>query len=298
MRKGRSCPARSVASFAIKSLPERSALEERVSTLLDSCQLVLIILEYIGQLEGEVTAKTNEANDLRLQNRALMEENARLTELTRTLLSSHHFASFLNDASVNGLPQNIMQTTPQSQMQADSQDVQMPTPPNAMPTVPEQNFDFAALDVNGPGWNSGIDMNYNPSVFAVLEVPEPVLPEIDSSILSGKGSQPLLPLSGESKELPIIERPAPERVEYQADPDVELDETDPSFALFLDQPKIFTPEPSRVLSEKAPRIDLVVRDENAGEPPDISAVTARFERLRASIEGPYQRVCRFTSHLE
>ena len=227
-----------------------------------------------------------------------MEENARLTELTRTLLSSQHFASFLNDASVNGLPQipsAIMQTPPQSQMQTDSQDVQMPTPPNAMPTIPEQNFDFATLDVNGPGWNSGIDMNYNAPVFAVLEVPEPVLP-IDTSILSGKGSRPLLPLSDEFKELPMIERPVEPEPVHQADAEVATDDSDTAFALF-DQP-ISTSERFERVQEKASRIDLIVRDENAGEPPDISTLMARFERLRANLEGPYQRVCRFTSHLE
>lgn len=258
--------------------------------------------EYIGQLEGEVTAKTNEANDLRLQNRALMEENARLTDLTRTLLSSQHFASFLNEASVNGLPQNpqaMMQTPPQP----ESQDVQMPTPPNPMSTIPEQNFDFAALDVNGPGWNSGIDMSYNAPVFAVLEVPEPPLPAIETSILSGKDSRPLLPLSDNSKQLPIIERPVePEPVQHQADPDVEIDESDPAFALFLDQPKTSTTQSevsAHIPLEKPTRIELIVRDENACEPPDIAAVNlARFERLRASIEGPYQRVCQFTAHLE
>ncbi|KZZ94059.1 bZIP transcription factor, bZIP-1 [Ascosphaera apis ARSEF 7405] len=74
--------------------------------------------EYIGQLEGEVAAKTNEANDLRMHNRALVEENARLTELTRMLLSAPQFASFLNEYSDIPPPsQNQTQQQQQQQLQ-------------------------------------------------------------------------------------------------------------------------------------------------------------------------------------
>lgn len=240
-----------------------------------------------------------------MENRNLLQENARLSDLTRMLLSSQQFSSFLNDISVNGLP--APQTNPPTAMlqnQApESQDVQMPTPPNGLPPVTEQQgFDFAALDVNGPGWNSGIDVsNYNAPVFAVLDVPEPQLPEIESAVLGGKDTFCPLPLEN-AKELPMIERPLAEPVKpAQADPDVEIDESDPAFALFLDQPahtesnQLF----GYIQPEKAfSRIDLTV-SENSAEPPDMSAVTmARFERLCASIEGPYQRVCQLTSHLE
>src|SRR5438874_1734309 len=79
-------------------------------------------IEYISQLEGEVAAKTTEANDLQIQNRALMEENARLTDLTRMLLSSPHFSSFLGDISVNGLP------APQSSLPSAAQTSFQPKP--------------------------------------------------------------------------------------------------------------------------------------------------------------------------
>ncbi|KAI5306368.1 hypothetical protein KEM56_001205 [Ascosphaera pollenicola] len=71
--------------------------------------------EYIGQLEGEVAAKTNEANDLRLQNRVLAEENARLNELTSMLLSSPQFSSFLNENS--DIPPPSQNQTQQQQQQ-------------------------------------------------------------------------------------------------------------------------------------------------------------------------------------
>lgn len=59
--------------------------------------------EYISQLEGEVAAKASEANDLRAQNRALMEENARLNEMSRMLLSSPHFQQMLEQMNANGM---------------------------------------------------------------------------------------------------------------------------------------------------------------------------------------------------
>ncbi|KMU78059.1 hypothetical protein CISG_06821 [Coccidioides immitis RMSCC 3703] len=146
--------------------------------------------EYIGQLEGEVTAKTNEANDLRLQNRALMEENARLTDLTRMLLSSPHFNSFLNDITVNGLPPSLQKqsSTPQAHAPTDiqndvkptplPQDVQIQNPQTALPSIAEEHFDFASID---SGWNSGIDTNFsNPTVLAVMEVPES--PTVDAEV--------------------------------------------------------------------------------------------------------------------
>ncbi|KAJ5138202.1 hypothetical protein N7526_004435 [Penicillium atrosanguineum] len=55
----------------------------------------------IGQLEGEIASCANEAHDLRLQNRRLLEENACLNELARTLLGSPHFANFLNEMPNN-----------------------------------------------------------------------------------------------------------------------------------------------------------------------------------------------------
>ncbi|KAJ5131591.1 hypothetical protein N7448_005749 [Penicillium atrosanguineum] len=56
---------------------------------------------HIGQLEGEIASCANEAHDLRLQNRRLLEENACLNELARTLLGSPHFANFLNEMPNN-----------------------------------------------------------------------------------------------------------------------------------------------------------------------------------------------------
>jgi hypothetical protein len=279
----------------------------------------LTFAEYIGQLEGEVTAKTNEANDLRLQNRALLEENARLTDLTRMLLASPHFASFLNDISVNGLHAPVqnqaaaVQSHTQIQPTTESPDVPMPSTSNAnsMPTISEQpSFDFAApLEVNGPGWNSGIDMNFNnASVFAVLDVPEgPAIQAIDTSALSGKDSHYAGPLPlDDVKDIPTIEMPPVERETESTTMlvEVDIDESDPSFALFLDQPPT-----QKSTSSSRPPVDTAIRDPRPEKAHAIDmrvvdhtdptrSNLARFELFCARIEGAYQRVCQSTSHLD
>ncbi|PGH26461.1 hypothetical protein AJ80_01774 [Polytolypa hystricis UAMH7299] len=282
--------------------------------------------EYIGQLETEVASKTNEANELRVQNRALLEENTRLTELTRMLLSSPNFASFLNDFSVSSatLPPKTEQP---SQIQANTQptalkdpnpshmpqDVQMQNQQVGMAMIPEPAHPLANMDVNAPGWNSGIDVNFNMPVFAVLDVPEG--PSIDSAVLSGKASNSVGLLSPDEPkdQVPTIERPPvdePEAPSENANPclDMEIDESDPSFALYFDHPPS-TSEPAEDLfgglePEKVfARIDLVVGESSESESQeDTSSVSAstmlRFERLCASLEGAYHRVGLVTSHLE
>ncbi|KMU82280.1 conserved hypothetical protein, variant [Coccidioides immitis H538.4] len=253
--------------------------------------------EYIGQLEGEVTAKTNEANDLRLQNRALMEENARLTDLTRMLLSSPHFNSFLNDITVNGLPPSLQKqsSTPQAHAPTDiqndvkptplPQDVQIQNPQTALPSIAEEHFDFASID---SGWNSGIDTNFsNPTVLAVMEVPES--PTVDAEVFCGKNNR----------------KPEPGEQHLCPNTPVDVDENDPSLALYLDQPSY---EPSDAepfedmfggadLAKVFARFDLVVDSDFADQRSVDPIAVRRFERLRASIEGAYQRVTRVTSHL-
>lgn len=286
------------------------------------------MLEYIGQLEGEVAVKTNEANELRMQNRALFEENARLTDLTRMLLSSPHFSSFLNDFSLNGIPssqpQQQQQVQPavvsQPQMQQNhqkdvnparvAQDFQMQQNPQVgMVMVPEQSVNVPTMDMNPSGWNSGIDMNFtNAPVFAVFEVPEPV---IDTGVLCGKSSNFVGSevLETSKDEVPSLERPPVSEAPKEKtnvgtpNPDVEIDESDPAFALFLDSPpasQSSSPEKVQNLfdgveSEKVlSTFELVVEDEST----EVSAVTMRrFERLCHSMEAAFQRVSMVTAHL-
>ncbi|KAJ5578718.1 uncharacterized protein N7459_007682 [Penicillium hispanicum] len=272
--------------------------------------------EYIGQLESEVAARTNEAHEMRLQNRALYEENARLNDLARMLLGSPHFANFLNDMPDNGVPpqvQGSQQPQPQPQQVAPQPTMQAPVPADAnasrpqmqqnpqvsMVMVPNQGVEASML--NSGGWNSGIDMNYgNTPVFAVLDVPEG--PTLDFEALSGKSSSTGISENGKD-EAPVLSLPERDESAQQSDigvanPDVEIDESDPAFALFVDSP---APAPSGndlvfdgVSADKEnPQFELVV------DSTEVSAAAKnRFNYLCSSIEAAFQRVSSVTSHLQ
>lgn len=152
--------------------------------------------EYITQLEAEVAAKNQEAAELRVQNRQLMEENTRLTDLTRMLLSSQSFSGFLQELSNSGVQQNTTSYQPaQSQPQPQVTRKDIPSHEAARQTqnhgnqmqvgmtfVPETHLDMSAFDGSSM-WNSVLPSN-DFQVFAVTELPEP--PKIDFSHLSGK----------------------------------------------------------------------------------------------------------------
>ncbi|PWY86797.1 hypothetical protein BO70DRAFT_360507 [Aspergillus heteromorphus CBS 117.55] len=276
--------------------------------------------EYIGQLESEVAAKTNEAHDLRLQNRALFEENARLTDLARMLLSSPNFSQFLDEMGPNGvsIPSHVQPhphsqhhqhpQQPQPQQQPSQQQAPLSQPPMQQPQVgmvmvPNQGLDVSAMGLNNGGWNSGIDMNYgNANVFAVLEVPEPV---IDTEALSRKspslGEYCLPSIPSSKDEAPVLESmPTLVKAEGQStigveNPDIVIDESDPAFALFTDNPAASISESTTLFSgvpagKTTPAFELVV----AGEVRDSSK---RFAHLCHSMEAAFERVSMMTAHL-
>lgn len=279
--------------------------------------LANFFLEYIGQLESEVAARTNEAHEVRLENRALFEENARLNDLARMLLGSPHFSNFLNEMEGPRSQQQQQQqqqqqpqqphqqTAPQPSMQAmpkensanRGQDFQMQQ--NAQPNMvmmPNQAMD-PNMAMNNAGWNSGIDMNFgNAAVFAVMEVPEG--PSFDAEILSGKSSSSL-PESSKN-EAPVVEYPisnSPNKCDIGVlDPDFVIDESDPAFALFVDSPAPASHDEiafEGVSSEKPSQFELVV--DNSG----VSDSAKRtFDALCLSIDAAFQRVSSVTSHLQ
>ncbi|KAI0102370.1 hypothetical protein GGR51DRAFT_527109 [Nemania sp. FL0031] len=169
--------------------------------------------EYIGQLETEIASKVNEVNDLRAENRALVDENKRLGDLTRMLLSSPSFSSFLDILSANP-PIPMPSAQPQVE-QRQPEPSQVPKDPNpyssinssqqqqiGMVMIPEQSMDFSMLNLNGGGFG------YQPQVFAVLETPE--LPEINTETLMGKSSNIVgeCPASDSDKtDAPSLEAP-------------------------------------------------------------------------------------------
>ncbi|KAJ5948300.1 bZIP transcription factor bZIP-1 [Penicillium verhagenii] len=254
--------------------------------------------EYIGQLESEVAARTNEAHEARLQNRALYEENARLNDLARMLLGSPHFANFLNEmpdsvpaqVPAHQQPQQQPQQAPKEPSAPRPQEFQMQQHPQPnMVMVPNQGMDASMLN---SGWNSGIDMNYgNTPVFAVLDVPQG--PCFDAEVLSGKSS---LGSSEPAKdEAPVFDHPqgdvaTPKSDIGVANSDIEIDESDPAFALFIDSPASFAPSD---ISSDGVQTELVVDAAQAS-----AIAQARFNTLCSSIEAAFDRVSHVTSYLQ
>lgn len=231
------------------------------------------------------------------------------------LLGSPHFANFLNEmpdsvpAQVQAL-QQPQQQPQQQQPQAQQQQAPVPketavsrapefqmqqNPQVSMVMVPNQNMDASMMS---GGWNSGIDMNFgNASVFAVLDVPEG--PALDIETLSGKFSSPVSAPEPSKEMAPVIERPESDNQTQKSDigtlnPDVEIDESDPAFALFVDSPA--TSETSSdelvfdVPSQKTDsQYELVVDTTNA---------QARLNMLCSSMEAAFERVSSVTSHLQ
>lgn len=264
-----------------------------------------------------MAARTNEAHEVRLQNRALYEENARLNDLARMLLGSPHFSNFLNDmgdtlpAQPQPQPQQAQQqqqpqqAAPQPNLQSMAKDpnanrgqefqMQQNPQPN-MVMVPNQGLDPSGMGMNNASWNSGIDMNYgNTPVFAVMEVPDG--PALDAEILSGKSTTPFSIPESSKSEPPVVNHPATDSSNSSdigvANPDVEIDESDPAFALFVDTPVLATsPTFEGISSEKATQFELVVDNSEVSD-----SAKRTFNALCHSIEDAFERVSAVTSHL-
>ncbi|KAJ3518006.1 hypothetical protein NM208_g14623 [Fusarium decemcellulare] len=139
-----------------------------------------------------------------------MEENKRLTDLTRMLLSSSSFSTFLDNLSSN--PAAVNQT-PQLKVEPQQEQRQMPKDINpyngqqssqqqiGMAMIPEQNMDFSMLSLDN-------SYNFQPQVF-VVDTPE-VPASFDAAVLSGKTSnfvEPAFDSEEEKVDMPVIERP-------------------------------------------------------------------------------------------
>ena len=141
---------------------------------------MLTSAEYIGQLEAEINGKVMENNELAKQNRALLDENTRLTDLTRMLLSSPSFSNFLNNLSSQPEMMPQPQPAPMKHDPEEQQRRQVPKDVNPFGAPqPQTQMNLAMI----PEMDYS---NFNPQVFTV-ETPE-VPFEIDASMLSGKSS--------------------------------------------------------------------------------------------------------------
>ncbi|RSL88180.1 BZIP-type transcription factor MBZ1 [Fusarium euwallaceae] len=264
--------------------------------------------EYISQLESEIANKVNENGDLRTQNRALVEENKRLTDLTRMLLSSSSFSNFLDTLSNN--PAASTAPTPQLKVEPQQEQRQMPKDINpynsqqsqqqqiGMAMIPEQNMDFSMLSLDNA-------YNFQPQVF-VVDTPE--VPTLDAAVLSGKTSnfvEPTFDSEDEKVDMPIIERPVekPQATEpVEAVPvDAEF-ESDPDFALFHNEPVTVTEQPKELDTEGLSNVDIFGGIESekvlsrlelvdASEEETTAAIAMlRVERICASAEAVVSRL--------
>lgn len=206
--------------------------------------------EYISQLEQERDSKDEEVARLRTTNRALLDENKRLSDLTRMLLSSSSFSSFLDQLSTSST--NVAQPAqvkvePQTAQTAQTEQRQMPKDVNpfgtqsqqhqiGMAMIPEQNMDFSMLNLDNSAFN------FQPQVF-VVDTPEVPAP-FDTSLLSGKTSNFVeeLTTQEEKVDMPVIEHPVKKQTVEAVDaaPVYEEFESDPEFALFHAQPTATT----------------------------------------------------------
>lgn len=280
--------------------------------------------EYIGQLESEIATKVSENGDLRAQNRALAEENRRLSDLTRMLLSSPSFSNFLDHLSQNPAAhpqqpqqqQQQQQPAPKIERQPEPQQVPKDANPYTatqhtqqqtvgMVMIPEQAMDFSMLNIENESFN------YQPQVFTVLETPD--MPQFDASVLSGKAcsTDDDVPASDDEKvEAHAIESPVSASMEdsqveessadticakvTDLDGDIYDDEITASHApakLDISHPSMIDIfggiEPEKAFA----RYELVDASE---EELAADMVAKRVERLSASLEASLSKLERLT----
>jgi hypothetical protein len=174
-----------------------------------------------------------------------MEENTRLTDLTRMLLSSPAFSGFLNELSANGMPAPPTTTSNQqgqtkSQVRPTRKDVnphqasrqmQNQQPQINMAMIPETSIDFSVLEQPVNGWTSIPSNDFQ--VFSVSALPQ--LPVLDLSPISGKALSTQASHDVTKETAHIAEVPA--WVKPNADLDIETvgeDVMDEAFDLYND----------------------------------------------------------------
>lgn len=213
-----------------------------------------------------------------------MDENKRLSDLTRMLLSSPSFSNFLDHLSTT--PTAIPQASPVKVEQAQQQQEQNQVPKDVnayngqfssqqqigMAMIPEQTMDFSLLSL-------GNTYNFQPQVF-VVDTPE-VPNAIDASVLSGKTSNFVEESFGaddEKVEVPVIERPVENKtVEAPTAPVDEEFESDPEFALFHSQSATTTETAKDIDTENLTGVDFFGGIES-------EKILARYELVDATEE--------------
>lgn len=232
-----------------------------------------------------------------MRNRALADENKRLSDLTRMLLSSPSFSDLLNQMSTNPAPapaeppvqaqeqrQPPKDVNPYSAARGQGQQQQI-----GMAMIPEQSVDFSTLNLEG---EQGF---LQPQVFA-MEAPE--MTGIDTTVLSGKPSNFVgEPLEEEEKvQMPVVERPAEKELPAVSAPPVDpAFEADPAFELYHESSS------AHPVEEEPPAEDAWERDVFGGI--RAEKVLARYELVDAAEEEQsaivaMERVARMCERLE
>lgn len=281
--------------------------------------------EYIGQLEGEVAQKVNEANELRNENQLLREENARSRAFIERLLRHQAFTPFLEELSRE---ESLQPKTPMASMPSTStptvsapapapfQNQQfggMSQPENThvgMTLIPETQFDFSTLNINNGNSNWGGNNGFGfqqPRVFAVHELPEGPVNPLDTEAMSGKGYSAIFnaednsPIEEVKPDYPVIERPVQSEkpVYAAATEDEDVDEDD----LYASSPAPSAAAPTAPLQnhenlfanpEKALAHYTIVISDEAEE----ARLAERLERRIAAMEPVFQRLAALTSMLD
>lgn len=278
--------------------------------------------EYIGQLEGEVAMKVNEANELRTQNRLLMEENARSRAFIERLLRHQAFGPFLEELSRDEAlqPKAPMASMPTTSTPAVAAPAPAPFQNQqfsdenlhvGMTMVPETQIDFSMLNLNNNGNNWGANNGFTyqqPRVFAVLEVPEGPANPLDTEAMSGKGYSAIFnaeddsPLDEVKPDYPVIEHHVKSEKCATVVEEEEVEE-DSEYDLYNFSPARATSTPSAPLEnhenlftnpEKAlAHFALTISDEA-----EETRLAERLERRIAAMEPVLQRLAALTSMLD
>jgi len=275
--------------------------------------------EYIGQLEGEVAIKVNEANELRNENRLLREENARSRAFIERLLRHQAFTPFLEELSREEAlqPKAPMASLPTTSTPAvaapapatfQPQFTQPENPQVGMTLVPETQFDFSMLNINNANngnWGVNNGFGFQPRVFAVHELPAGPINPLDTEAMSGKGYSALFNAEESSidevkPDFPVIERPVQASASIASveieDDDDELYASSPApsstatvtAAPLENHEQLFT-NPEKALAH----FSLTITDE-AQE----ARLADRLERRIAAMEPVMARLAAFTSMLD
>jgi hypothetical protein len=272
-----------------------------------------------------VAVKVNEANELRTQNRLLMEENARSRAFIERLLRHQAFTPFLEELSRD---ESLQPKAPMTSMPSTSTPVvsapapsqfqpqnfnDMPQPANThvgMTMVPEPQIDFSMLNINnGNGNNWGVNNGFSfqqPSVFAVTELPEGPANPLDTEAMSGKGCSAIFSAEDDSPveeikaDHPAVERPVQSTA---AAIEEECEEEDAEYDLYYSSPARSTAtatapaEPIETLFANPEKtfshFSLVISDE-ANE----ARLAERLERQIARMSPALNRISSITSMLD